>query len=71
MGLDLNPEEEIGFLFSENHKFSEMNYGSRTKSRRSGHGENDDGAGANATDGGDTSEYTQTSESEARATTAG
>jgi len=22
----LNPEEEIGFLFSENHKFSEMNY---------------------------------------------
>lgn len=44
---------------------------SRTKSRRSGHGENDDGAGANATDGGDTSEYTQTSESEARATTAG
>jgi hypothetical protein len=42
----LNPEEEIGFLFSENHKFSEMNYN-------------------------DTSEYTQTSESEARATTAG
>ena len=35
------------------------------------YGENDDGAGANATDGGDTSEYTQTSESEARATTAG
>jgi hypothetical protein len=44
---------------------------SRTKSRRSGHGENDDGAGANATDGGDTNAYTQTSESEARASTAG